>query len=518
MDPSETNSFEEQWKKAFQEASETPPLSAWEGIEAHLNKEERDVVPLWWQKPRLWYAAASVAALLMVGIGLWNGSYNSSEKQSSEIVAGKTETDRLRPDSSGQKVGENSVAKGKSSQENDAVAPDIEPNHDIASADTKRYKSTSSRKSGEVKRDDEELTAVESGKSAKQESLISTSSEGEIAAARYADKSKTSIFEDINVNRSVTSAEKITSIQEKTDASESMNPAYPDAASRIVAETLMPIGYKDLDVYVQKRYVFFKPNTITEKPVATPQKNREYYAAVGLMPASFNPNVKVTTAPSAFANANASRQSLSGNSHSGTSYAVQTQGGKRLSKHWSVETGLSYLQGNSSYEGGGYLLDAATSRSQNVLQSALMDKGSNSQYNMVGGPPSANALYIDLNNEVRNDYRYLQVPVQAGYTLNPDKKLSYSVLGGMMANFFMNNEIESPSGTVITTKASDDVYRSLNWAATTGLRFNYKLSSQWRATLTGSYQQSLTSGFKNNETLESHPYLYGVSWGVRYSF
>lgn len=517
MDPSETNSFEEQWKKAFQEASETPPLSAWEGIEARLDKEERDVVPLWWQKPRLWYAAASVAALLMVGIGLWNGSYDSSEKQLSEIAAGKTETDSLRPDSSDQNKDENSIAKSEVTQEKGAVEkPATEPENGIASVNAGKMKSISSRRFEELKSGSDRLSTVESGKAEKQEISISSSSEGQIAAAQYRRESNTSSTDHVNANKKTTEVGGIVSVQEKTVLFEPVN---TDAASRILAEVLTPIGYKDLDVYVQKRYVFFKPNVVTEKPVTAPQKNREYYAAVGVMPASFNPNVKVTTAPSAFANANASRQSLSGNSHSGTSYAVQTQGGKRLSKHWSVETGLSYLQGNSSYEGGGYLLDAATSRSQNVLQSALMDKAAGSQYtNMIGGPPSANALYIDLNNEVRNDYRYLQVPVQAGYTLNPDKKLSYSVLGGMMANFFMNNEIESPSGTVITTKASDDVYRSLNWAATTGLRFNYKLSSQWRATLTGSYQQSLTSGFKNNETLESHPYLYGISWGVRYSF
>jgi hypothetical protein len=46
MDPSEKNSFDEQWKKAFQEASEIPPLSAWKGIEARLDKEEEKVIPL----------------------------------------------------------------------------------------------------------------------------------------------------------------------------------------------------------------------------------------------------------------------------------------------------------------------------------------------------------------------------------------------------------------------------------------------------------------------------------------
>lgn len=514
MDPSEKNSFEEQWKKAFQEASETPPLSAWEGIEARLDKEERKVVPLWWQTPRLWYAAASVTALLMVGIGLWNGSYNQEEKKDAHLAAGKTEL--VSPDADINTSSKTSI-EGKTAKQKDAIeVPLVQPETGIAQVESERRRKINAE-NPVLKKRDESLASAYTQKHEEDNRTAVSSFDNKVATRKQENNSVSA--EAITGNNDVINADKFAAAQSNNGAAEPLNPANLDAASRIIAEALTPMGYKDLDVYVQKRYVFFKPGTITEKPVEKAPKNREYYAAVGLMPATFNPDVKVTSAPAAFANANASKQSLSGNSRAGTSYAVQTQGGKRLSKHWSVETGVSYLQGNSTYEDDGYLLDAATSRSQNVLQSALMDKsGQNYGVNGPTSSPPSNSLYIEVTKDVRNDYRYLQVPVQAGYTLNPDKKFSYSVLGGMMANFFMNNEIESASGTVITTTASDDVYRSLNWAATTGLRFNYRLSSQWKATLTGSYQKSITSGFKSNETLESRPYLYGVSWGVRYSF
>lgn len=509
MDPSETNSFEEQWKKAFQEASETPPLSAWEGIEARLDKEERKVVPLWWQTPRLWYAAASVAALLMVGVALWNGSCDVTDARK-QIVANKTQIEGQQADRSNPEVQQTE----KSIQDKEEVikTPDNASETLIAKVEPDRSKITPAGKLPETT--PEHLASAPGGKESGK--LVKTGNpevlpEGNsIAAARLTEANK--VLSSVESNKN----EDIAVLSKNTNAVPEMSASAMDAASQILAEALTPIGYKDLDVYVQKRYVFFRPDALNNIPEKAAKKKREYYAGVGVMPASFNPNVKVTSAPIAFAYANASSRSTVGESHAGTSYAVQTQGGKRLSKHWSVETGVSYLQGNSSYEGDGYLIDAATSRSQNVLESALADKNSNQGPSVA--PPASNALYIDLKKEFRNDYRYLQVPLQAGFTLNPDKKFSYSLLGGMMANFFMNNEIESASGNVITTKASDDVYRSLNWAATTGLRLNYRLSPQWRATLTGSYQQSLTSGFKNNETLEAHPYLYGVSWGVRYSF
>lgn len=511
MDPSEKNSFEEQWKKAFQEASETPPLSAWEGIEARLDKEERNVVPLWWQTQRLWYAAASVAALLMVGVALWNGSGDVTDT-SKQIATNKTQIEGQQADSRKSEVEQTE----KNIQGKEIIkTPDNASETVIAKVAPDRRKITPAGKLTESA--PEQLASAaygnkESGKLAKTGNPEVLPEGNSIAAARVAEENRVLSAGESSKN------EDIAVLSKNINAAPEVSVSAMDAASQILAEALTPIGYKDLDVYVQKRYVFFRPDALNNIPEKAPKKKREYYAGVGVMPASFNPNVKVTSAPIAFAYANASSRSTVGESHAGTSYAVQTQGGKRLSKHWSVETGVSYLQGNSSYEGGGILIDAATSRSQNVLESALDDKSAANQGYPNGAPPASNALYIDLNKELRNDYRYLQVPLQAGFTLNPDKKFSYSLLGGMMANFFMNNEIESASGNVITTKASDDVYRSLNWAATTGLRLNYRLSSQWRATLTGSYQQSLTSGFKNNETLEAHPYLYGVSWGVRYSF
>ncbi|MEO6684946.1 MAG: outer membrane beta-barrel protein [Dyadobacter sp.] len=516
MDPSKENSFEEQWKKAFQEASETPPLSAWEGIEARLDEEERDkVVPLWWKTPGYWYAAASVAALLLVGITLWDGSYDvHNNKAETQIAANKT-----TPDTQKEIVGEDkNVIPTEIQIEKEQV---LSPESTVAEVGRSKGLSenaAASRNTGE--------------RLAQQKSAFGESRNTDVVPPVENNVAAASGFNNIEKSLLASDFKKIKETPEAKEVSDlTDNPEKPvaianlDAASQILAEALTPIGYKDLDVYMQKRYVFFKTDPMAGGKLPKKEKKKqEYWADVNVMPASFNPNINVTNAPSAYASANASRQSLSGSSRSGASYAVQTQGAKRISKHWSVETGLNYLQGNSTYEGGGYLLNAVNSQSENVLQSALADKvalGSNASPNSPTSGPAysaSNTLYIDLNKEVTNNYRFVQVPVQAGFTLNPDKKLSYSVVGGVITNFFVNNEFEAASGSVIMTKAKDDVYRNLNYSATTGLRFNYKLSAKLKATLSGSYQKSLLSGFKNSESLESHPSLYGVAWGVRYSF
>ncbi|NIJ50956.1 hypothetical protein [Dyadobacter arcticus] len=484
MDPSGINNFEDQWRKALNEASEPPPPSVWQGIEARLEEDsERGLVlPLWWQSRKLWYAAASIAALLIVGAGVWFSGSDVNDQKINTIAANERGL-RLKNDK-----------QTSDAEKSSAVSPQKEERL----AEGKVLENV-----GLVPKNTDEVATKG------QTNPFKNSKEG-VSIFEGGKNSFNKIDNDPdNLPSSVIRGE-ATRLQQI----ESME-------QTITATLLASRPYSELDVHVQKRYVFFKPEVESENPTKL-TGHKEYWAGLGLMPASFNPDLKVKEAPIGFANQTVSdKKSVSGSSEAGASYAVQTQGGMRISKHWSVELGVSYLKGNSDYQGGGYLLNANNSKSANVLENALAGLAPSSSpiatdknYNFA----NTGSIYVDVSKKVSNNYQFLQLPVQAGFTINPDKKLSYSVLGGMMANFFLSNDLESASGEIITTTASDEIYRSMNWAATTGLRFNYKLSAKWKASLTGSYQKAISSGFKSNQSLDTHPYLYGVSWGVRYSF
>lgn len=515
MDPSEINNFEDQWRKAFKEASETPPQSVWEGIEARLDEGNKRglILPLWWQSSKVWYAAASIAAILMVGGGIW---YNNSGVKNDPINTGIAATHQAEKPATEKEVlpetktnapdvisGDSQLAKNSAeneSVENKVTKPDVEIAHESKSQNANS------------------IAAKSKGNAANQPAAALTSEK--LAVTQTAkDNVKVSDKPFTDQKTLNPAADQILANQVRIASSVNV-PAKAAVGSNIAAESLAALPYSDLDVHVQKRYVFFRPDIKSEEP-AKVSKQKEYWAGVNLMPASFNPDLKLKEAPMAFANQSvANKKSVSGESESGMSYAVQTQGGMRLSKHWSVELGVSYLKGNSDYIGGGYVLSAYNSQSSNVLEDALagLAASPNPGSDKSAGFVNNGALYIDVAKKVSNNYQYLQLPVQAGFTINPDKKLSYSVLGGMSANFFLTNELESASGEIITTTANDEIYRTTNWSATTGLRLNYKLSTKWKASLTGSYQKAITSGFRSNQSLESHPYLYGVAWGVRYSF
>lgn len=544
MDPSETHSFEDQWKKALNEASETPPPSIWEGIEAHLDREDdHKIIPLWWRSPKLWYAAASILALLLVGGGIWYNSrsglmrdHGNVEMAVKNLSTNSTEKTNAKDEKTQQPATEEQTAV-----QNGVTEPLIAKNSDHVNSEEKALKNTGKGKaSAEAGNNNSEKIAAVRSKSVDpkgNEIAINNSDKEKLLEQEKAKvkRNEPSDVSDIAVSKSIlaernTTAEngiseqKIASSGKQTNLKEEITSAE---SKTVEANLLASIPYSDLDVFMQKRYVFFKPAIQPEeKPAEPAKKSKEYYAGIGFMPASFNPDVQLKEAPTAFAGQFASRQkSLTGTNKAGASYAVQTQGGMRLSRHWSMEMGVNYLKGNARYEGGGYVVSSYNNTSSNVLQDALVGLAATNNAGLAGdnsgkGPTFASTsnIYIDVNKKASNDYQYLQLPLQAGFTLNPDKKLSYSVLGGMMANFFLSNELESASGETITTTANDDIYRSMNWAATTGLRFNYRMSSKWKASLTGSYQKSVTSGFKDNQSLEAHPYLYGVSWGVRYSF
>ena len=547
MDPSKEPSFNDQWKKAFDEASITPPASAWEGIEARLDHDAKNgtfedqwgkafsdaavtpvpsvweaiearldkeddvkIIPIWWYSTKVWFAAASIAGLLIGGALWFKDGITGTDK-----VADTAGTSTLSLQSESASTDSSS---GKLNNANEATVN--EPSKNV------KGESIASIKSGAEKFARPGTPDIESIGNNQNKTLVPSES---LDRNRHLNKGKIEplamVDKNAQADRQIPSKEDFAASQMvhlSLESSSNVTVTNGEKTkelllikSGISAEMLRALPYRDLAVYFQTRYVFFKDQE--QEPALPAKKHQEYWAGIGVMPGSFNPHVNLKTSPAAFASQSfANQKSLTGKNDAGFSYAVQTQGGMRISKHWSVESGITYLQGNSQYEGGGYLLNAATSGSSNVLENALADAFYSNKG--ITSTPSNNSIYIDVSKQVRNDYQYLQLPVQAGFTLNPEGKLSYSVLGGMMANFFLNNELQSDNGDVIKTTVSDDVYRGTNWAATTGLRFNYRVSSKWRAMLTGSYQKAVTSGFRANQNLESHPSMYGVAWGMRYSF
>ncbi len=558
MNQPEKHKFEQEWQRAFESAAETPPPSIWDAIEQRLDGEETAIVPLvWWKNPKVWYAAAAVAALLLVSWPLLLTNNEVSEKTTSQLAV---------------KTAPQASQSGKESSPGLTVPNVTTPNRDLSSAEN--FVAKDQADEPEAKRERELFTLPAPVIESPERIAIGVTSQPETTfsqnPALKLEKSAPSFTDSLslaeNLKDSRIATDKIPeSYQKKSmlDKTSTLNvlvphtptvititqstrkiPAGSDPAGDlervITGSSTVPLRtpaltqsiaavspmneLAKLDIHLRNPSIPVRSEMDMEE-IARPHRSRvrEFWAGLGLMPAAFNPKMNVTSAPAAFASANAGRQALSNSSQAQLSYAVQAQAGKQLSKHWSVETGLSYLQGNSTFASDGYVLDAVTSRSSNVLEDALYSNISHSSdYSAAPGfgtsSDKSSGSYIDFDQRTSNDYRYVQLPVQAGYTLNPDGKLNYTVLGGVVANLFLQNEIKTQAGYVFANTADDGLYRSLNWSAATGVRVNYRLSDHWNASVTGSYQKAIASILKGDGVLDSRPQLYGMAWGVRYVF
>lgn len=523
MNPSEKPNFEQEWQRLFESATETPPPSAWEAIEKHLDDRQAVVLPLaWWKNPKLFYAAAAVVALLLVSWPILRPDTNSGSLGNRSEVASQSSSHSTDPASTAISTDERPASESlATSGESIDTQPTLSPLDRVASVETLvpdlSKKGVGMKQENPQTENRNRVADVTPDRAQVPPSLVREGTPAAIATEEndFLATSPTLIALTKSSRKSANAE------VDQIITGSSTAPLLTPALTHSIA-ALSPVGPSEVDVYMQKRYVHFHYDLV-EPELPKRSRARELWAGLGIMPASFNPQVNVKSSPLAFTNANASRQALASSSKPQLSYALQAQGGKKLSKRWSVETGVSYLQGNSTFQSDGYVLNAITSRSANVLEDALLSNNNyaNSTPNSPGFSASFDknaSSYIELTQRTSNDYRYVQVPVQAGYTLNPDGKLNYTVLAGVVGNLFLQNDVQSTQGYSFKNTADDGLYRSLNWSAATGVRVNYRLAGHWNASLTGSYQKAIDSILRDNSTLDSRPQLYGMAWGVQYIF
>ena len=295
-------------------------------------------------------------------------------------------------------------------------------------------------------------------------------------------------------------------------------------AQTVSSGQISPKAWRAYQVAFAPRYVFYLLPQKTEN--AKKRAATTYWAGLGFMPASFNSFSQVSgqsvaslasqagvsfdnnpATSSAFIPSPQSVAAESGNfSKGGASFALQFSSGVQLGKHWSLETGLSYLRGNSTYNDYFRLSNANTSLDFALSKNQLGNSGS-------AANPLFNNSVVAGGQSVSNIFQFVQVPLQAGYTIWPAKKLSYTLLAGVLGNFMVKNTVNANAYT-----AAQAEYNAFNVAATTGVRLNYRVSARWAGAFTGTYQQALGSENTPQSLVQTRPRVLGAGIGLHYSF
>lgn len=530
MSLSNEEQFNEEWRKVFEDAAESPSDELWDSITRRLDEEDTTpVIPLWPRaKPWAYGVAAAVITLL---VGWWamqsieNAGLNRPNvSQTTSPVNAPGPGDQLaQPGQNGvpataQTAPDNAQPEGASEPDQTLAANRPMPSEQRPSTIPKRQRSATAG-TPESSGKGPAVLAPESG--VQSERLFA-------AQSRRANRQSGAALEIRPIPSEQTpmvaqSAE--LSSEQTADTRLAYEAAYIKSRSTL-ARKPAPIS----------RIIWYRAPETTIEPQEKGRAKKEYWAALTATPMSFNPMASVQSNYSqAYASFNGVQQSTRQSTSSSVqnqaqiSMAWQASSGVMLSKHWSVEAGIQYLNGRSQAQNNAAVTNAFTNQTENLLVNAVRNS---SPSIMQDAMPQKNNSFLpsglDKNNltdpqyvtviaanqVVSNDFQYIQVPVQIGYHLLPEHRLSYSLLGGLMANVFLKNTIND----ALEVNPADQIYRPAALAGTAGLRINYHPTHHWSGSLTGSYQQAIQNGTQSDAQLQVRPQAVGVGFGLNYHF
>ncbi|HEX9955634.1 MAG TPA: hypothetical protein VGA96_00215 [Fibrella sp.] len=261
------------------------------------------------------------------------------------------------------------------------------------------------------------------------------------------------------------------------------------------------------------------------------QRQRPWLSA-GVVASAYNPTVALR---SAFSPSASSPQSMVPGTASAAAPTLQSQAGSAvaflagigipLGEHWSIETGVGYLNSQNQVQSPARVASLTTAvksaTADNLyvdLIARMTDQSAVSAYSLGAANVQYDAMRsIQPSNyapnqqqAVSNAYQFVQVPVQVGYELRPRRKLGFALLTGMVSNWFVRNTVAES----ITVKASDGVYRPVTLAGTAGMRLRYRPDNHWSASVAGTFQQSLQSLTRAEVSLQAQPQQVGLSFTV----
>lgn len=197
------------------------------------------------------------------------------------------------------------------------------------------------------------------------------------------------------------------------------------------------------------------------------------------------------------------------NVKSGRSVNISLNYGKRFKKHWSIESGARYLAGNSLVASNVYSYNQFTGSVQSFLESNYIRQD--------GGGTFDNTVISSAAN-IDSDYKFLMIPLQVGYHLPVTKKLEASVLAGVSGDFIINNVFDNLSEGGSKLNSGNSAYKPVNLSGLAGIKLNYAIRSNWQVSVGSNFQQTVTSGVERTEGFSFKPRYLGINYGVNYRF
>ncbi|MEQ9221415.1 MAG: hypothetical protein RLO17_25395 [Cyclobacteriaceae bacterium] len=471
----EGDRFEQEWKDAFEDASEQPNPGVWSNIERDLAYRQMASLK---RKARFyqWTAAAAMFIAAFLGINY--------------LISDKTINNNILTDSNSREL---PLQDQLSSNSNSQELPFQDQLLSNEQSDNERFAGTIDQE----EKDREHLVYTSEVGNANNKNTMS-----------YADYFLFDQVED-----------------------EELTPKY--LAFTLEGKRIEQTNVQyTIDANLERR-MYNKPinGKFVQRKSRGAQGQEKFWAGVGVGSGSFDPNYQ--SGPSNLL-ASSLNLSTAENYAASNSFRIESQSpavregmksgstidmglnfGVRVSSNWIVESGIYYTQADAVTQ------TNVVVESPNVVEpiaASSETRGVTELNSLVGSEKIIQYSYQDVNFD--NTFQFASLPVKAGFILI-DNRLNIVLNAGVATNLYLGNRLEDPNSDVANVSigpGKSSPYREISFAGLGGLQIGYALFDQVELTIEPYMRQPITSLTKQNTSFVASPSGLGINTGIRYRF
>ncbi len=281
------------------------------------------------------------------------------------------------------------------------------------------------------------------------------------------------------------------------DGSQDQKDMIPERLEKLMAE-LESFAFGEPDLAMVPWYAY---DPALNKKSAT----KKLWAGIGMDGGSYNPsgNVIHDSSPqlaSSFEDYSSSLTSFLpeiGAEENGRALNIGLNFGAQVAPRWIVQSGLVFI-------------DRSTTNTSNVVQS---NGNSLRAVNSLNELSSQEDLSVSNSTfEINNSYRFISVPVQAGYLLL-DRKFDITLLGGVSNDLFLRKRVDGEAAGLQEYNVDSGI-RRYNITGLIGTEFGYQLGESYIISLSPQIRQSINSLNTSGESLR--PTFFELGFRFKY--
>ena len=502
----ENKNIDQFFKDKFENFDVNPPEEIWQNIEEKLQKKKkRRVIPFWW-------FTSSIAALLVIGLFVFNNYYTFEIHPKNDVVIDKNTRSKTNTEksNSSEKENETKIVLEENNIKDDLEKTNIDANNVYNENEASKGKQNLMSKSVGKKQN---LIRKTKNQDLKSNNTIVTNNESKDFFSNKNNSSNTIQIADLE-NKTIEKKENIVQNNSIFNA----NKIELNKENNIV---LGKVAVKNHDNVATKGEVNTSKDSTAiatvelneleellkekENQIAQEQKMNRWQVTPNLAPIYFGSFDKGSPLDS---NLDENTKSFNNN----LSYGVAVN--YTINKKIKIRTGINSFTVDYNTN------DIVFFESSNARMMKNIDptiRGSLIEIIPIKNiNPFFNKMVTEQNTGILNQKMgFIEMPLEISYSLL-NKKFGVEILGGISTMFLSKNEVllEAEGINVKIGEASN--LNPIHFSTNIGVGFNYGFSKKFQAKIEPTFKYQINTFSRDSQNFK--PYILGIYSGVSYNF